>query len=187
MSEPTSPFPATLEWEQQPQPQVWVIRPPRPRWWLHILLLAATFLSTLVVGRASMPTSRLNNRLSRSATTTFPCFQLEWMWQAPAKLMHGLPFSLTLMFILLAHEMGHYLYARHYRVYATPPFFIPFPSLIGTLGAFIRIKGPIPTRTALFDIGIAGPIAGFIPACAAVLMGLSLSHPLAIRQRADRE
>jgi membrane-associated protease RseP (regulator of RpoE activity) len=72
--------------------------------------------------------------------------------------------------------MGHYLYARHYRVYATPPFFIPFPSLIGTLGAFIRIKSPIPNRTALFDIGIAGPIAGFIPSCAAVVMGLSLSH-----------
>jgi membrane-associated protease RseP (regulator of RpoE activity) len=101
------------------------------------------------------------------------------MWEAPARLMHGLQFSLTLMFILFAHEMGHYLCARHYRVYATPPFFIPFPSLIGTLGAFIRIKGRIPTRTALFDIGIAGPIAGFIPACAAVLMGLSLSHPLA--------
>jgi membrane-associated protease RseP (regulator of RpoE activity) len=82
------------------------------------------------------------------------------------------------MFILLAHEMGHYLYARHYHVYATPPFFIPFPSLIGTLGAFIRIKGRIPTRAALFDIGIAGPIAGFIPSCAAVLMGLSLSRPL---------
>jgi membrane-associated protease RseP (regulator of RpoE activity) len=92
--------------------------------------------------------------------------------------MHGLPFSVTLMFILFAHEMGHYLYARHYRVYATPPFFIPFPSLIGTLGAFIRIKGRIPNRTALFDIGIAGPIAGFIPSCAAVLLGLSLSHPL---------
>ena len=60
--------------------------------------------------------------------------------------MHGLPFSLTLMFILLSHEMGHYLYARHYRVYATPPFFVPFPSLIGTLGAFIRIKSPIPNR-----------------------------------------
>jgi membrane-associated protease RseP (regulator of RpoE activity) len=83
------------------------------------------------------------------------------------------------MFILLAHEMGHYLYARHYRVYATLPFFVPFPSLIGTLGAFIRIKSPIPSRAALFDIGIAGPIAGFIPACAALLYGLSLSHPLA--------
>jgi membrane-associated protease RseP (regulator of RpoE activity) len=75
--------------------------------------------------------------------------------------------------------MGHYLYARHYRVYATPPFFVPFPSLIGTLGAFIRIKSPIPSRAALFDIGIAGPIAGFIPACAALIYGLLLSQSIA--------
>lgn len=175
MSEPTSSFPSALEWEQQPR--VWVISAPRPRWWLHFLLLAATFLSTLVVGAriyanfaAGQPAFSLNDE-------SISLFPVEWMWQAPARLMHGLSFSLTLMFILLAHEMGHYLYARHYRVYATPPFFIPFPSLIGTLGAFIRIKGLIPNRTALFDIGIAGPIAGFIPSCAAVLMGLSLSHP----------
>jgi membrane-associated protease RseP (regulator of RpoE activity) len=94
-------------------------------------------------------------------------------------LLTGLPFSLTLMFILLAHEMGHYLYARHYRVYATLPYFVPFPSLIGTLGAFIRIRSPIPSRAALFDIGIAGPIAGFIPASVAMLIGLSLSQPAA--------
>jgi membrane-associated protease RseP (regulator of RpoE activity) len=73
--------------------------------------------------------------------------------------------------------MGHYLYARHYRVYATLPYFVPFPSLIGTLGAFIRIKGPIPSRAALFDIGIAGPIAGFIPACIALVVGLARSQP----------
>jgi membrane-associated protease RseP (regulator of RpoE activity) len=68
-----------------------------------------------------------------------------------------------LMTILLAHEMGHYLACRYYRVDATLPFFIPFPlvSLVGTLGAFIRIKSPFPNRKALFDIGIAGPIAGF--------------------------
>jgi len=106
-------------------------------------------------------------------------FPYEWIWQAPGKIAGGLPFSLTLMFILLAHEMGHYLYARHYRVYATLPYFVPFPSLIGTLGAFIRIRSPIPSRAALFDIGIAGPIAGFIPACVALLAGLALSHPVA--------
>jgi membrane-associated protease RseP (regulator of RpoE activity) len=105
-------------------------------------------------------------------------FPIGWIAQHPANLLLGLPFSLTLMFILFAHEMGHYLYARHYRVYATLPFFVPFPSLIGTLGAFIRIKSPIPSRAALFDIGIAGPIAGFIPACVALLVGLSLSHPI---------
>ncbi|MGA2965965.1 MAG: site-2 protease family protein [Terriglobales bacterium] len=179
MSDPTSPFPSAREWEPQAQPGVWVIPPPRQRWWLHLLLLVATFLSTLVVGAriysnfaAHLPAFSFND-------DSISLFPVEWMWEAPAKLMHGLSFSLTLMFILLAHEMGHYLYARHYRVYATPPFFIPFPSLIGTLGAFIRIKGPIPNRTALFDIGIAGPIAGFIPSCVALLVGISLSHPIA--------
>src|SRR5208283_301031 len=179
MSEPTSPFPAALDWDQQPQPAVWVIPPPRQRWWLHILLLAATFLSTLVVGARIYANFAVRQPAFSFNDDSIPLFPVEWMWEAPARLMHGLPFALTLMFILLAHEMGHYLYARHYRVYATPPFFIPFPSLIGTLGAFIRIKGPIPNRTALFDIGIAGPIAGFIPSCAAVLVGLSWSSPLA--------
>lgn len=70
----------------------------------------------------------------------------------------------ALLSILLAHEMGHYLACRYYHVDATLPFFIPFPmlSLVGTLGAFIRIRSPIPNRRALFDIGIAGPLAGFV-------------------------
>jgi membrane-associated protease RseP (regulator of RpoE activity) len=71
--------------------------------------------------------------------------------------------AVALLSILLAHEMGHYVACRYYRVDATLPFFIPFPvfSLVGTLGAFIRIRSPIPHRRALFDIGIAGPLAGF--------------------------
>ncbi len=111
----------------------------------------------------------------------------QWAIEHPANLLLGMPFSLTLMLILLAHEMGHYLYSRHYRVYATPPFFVPFPSLIGTLGAFIRIKSPIPSRAALFDIGIAGPIAGFIPACIALIVGLSMSRPIVGSTAADLE
>jgi membrane-associated protease RseP (regulator of RpoE activity) len=178
MSEPTSPFPTALEWEPQLQPGVWVIPPPRQRWWLYGLFFVLTMFSTTVVGARIFANFAARQPAFSFNDDSIPLFPVEWMWQAPARLMHGLPFSLTLMFILFAHEMGHYLYARHYRVYATPPFFIPFPSLIGTLGAFIRIKGPIPTRSALFDIGITGPIAGFIPACAAVLVGLSLSHPL---------
>ncbi|HEY4840950.1 MAG TPA: site-2 protease family protein [Terriglobales bacterium] len=178
MSEPTYTSPTTLAWEQRPEPTVWVIPEPRPRWWLHFLLLAATFLSTLVVGARIYANFSLRQPAFSFSDDNIPLFPVEWMWQDPSKLLHGLPFSLALMFILLAHEMGHYFCAWHYRVYATPPFFIPFPSLIGTLGAFIRIKGPIPNRTALFDIGIAGPIAGFIPSCLAVLTGLSLSHPL---------
>ena len=177
MSEPTSPSPPALEWEQPPA--VWVIPPPRQRLWVHVVLLLATFLSTLVVG-ARMQFNFIHHQpvfsLNDNSLSLFP---LGWILHQPSNLLLGIPFSLTLMFILLAHEMGHYLYARHYRVYATLPFFIPFPfGFIGTLGAFIRIKSPIPSRAALFDIGIAGPIAGFIPACAALLVGLSLSHPL---------
>jgi Zn-dependent protease len=179
MPEPIPPFPAALDWDQQPQPAVWIIRPPRQRWWLYGMFLLLTLFSTMVVG-ARMQFYFLNHQpvfsLNDDSLSLFP---IDWIAQHPANLLLGLPFSLTLMFILLAHEMGHYLYARHYRVYATPPFFVPFPSLIGTLGAFIRIKSPIPSRAALFDIGIAGPIAGFIPACIALVYGLALSRPIA--------
>jgi len=161
--------------------------PPRQRWGLYLLLLGATFLSTLTVGARIYANFALHQPAFSFNDENIPLFPIQWMWQAPARLMHGLSFSLALMFILLAHEMGHYLCARHYRVNATLPFFIPFPSLIGTFGAFIRIKSPIPTRAALFDIGIAGPIAGFIPSCAAVLVGLSLSRPLMFAGPLDNE
>ncbi len=179
MSEPIPPFPAAPDWDQQPQPAVWVIRPPRQRWWLYGMFLLLTLFSTMVVG-ARMQFYFLHHQPVFSLNDdTLSLFPIDWIAQHPANLLLGLPFSLSLMFILFAHEMGHYLYARHYHVYATLPFFIPFPSLIGTLGAFIRIKSPIPSRAALFDIGIAGPIAGFIPACVALVYGLSLSHPIA--------
>ncbi len=80
------------------------------------------------------------------------------------------------MIILLAHEMGHYLMCKYYRVSATLPFFIPFPTLIGTMGAFIRIRSPIRSRVALFDIGVAGPIAGFVLALAVLPFALAMSH-----------
>lgn len=170
MSEPTPPFPSAPETER-PQ-EVWIITPPRRRWWLYVLFFVLTMFSTLVVG-ARMQFHYLHNRPVFSLDEDLLWPFVTWIGH-PSELLPGLPFSLTLMFILLAHEMGHYLYARHYRVHATLPFFVPFPSLIGTLGAFIRIKSPIPSRAALFDIGIAGPIAGFIPACVAMIVGLSL-------------
>jgi hypothetical protein len=179
MSEPASSFPTALDWEPQARPPVWVVRPLRQRWWLYGLFLLLTLFSTMVVG-ARMQYNFLHQQsvfsLNDDSLSLFP---IVWIAEHPANLLMGLPFSLTLMFILLAHEMGHYLYARHYRVHATLPFFVPFPSLIGTLGAFIRIRSPIPSRAALFDIGIAGPIAGFIPACVALILGLSRSHPMA--------
>jgi Zn-dependent protease len=179
MSEPASPFPTALEWEPQPQPGVWVIPPPRQRWWLYGLFFVLTMFSTTVVG-ARMQFNFLHQQPVFSYDDSLSLFPIGWIAHHPANLLLGLPFSLTLMFILFAHEMGHYLYARHYRVHVTPPLFVPCPylSLFGTLGAFIRIKSPIPSRAALFDIGIAGPIAGFIPACVALVYGLSLSHSI---------
>ncbi len=107
-----------------------------------------------------------------------PFFPLGWAVARPSRLLLGIPFSATLLFILLAHEMGHYVFCRYYRVRATLPFFIPAPTLIGTLGAVIRIKAPIRSRAALFDIGIAGPIAGFVVAVTTLAVAMMLSKPL---------
>jgi membrane-associated protease RseP (regulator of RpoE activity) len=97
------------------------------------------------------------------------------IWQQPSYLLPGLPFSLTLLTILLAHEFGHFLTARYYLVDATLPFFIPAPTLIGTLGAFIRIRSPILSKRVLFDIGIAGPLAGFVALVSPLVAGVALS------------
>ena len=94
----------------------------------------------------------------------------------PALLLHGLPFSIPLISILLAHELGHFFACRHYGMRCTPPFFIPVPiSIAGTLGAFIKIKSQFVNRRALFDIGVAGPLVGFIFAVPALWIGISLS------------
>lgn len=97
----------------------------------------------------------------------------------PGLLRSGLTFSTALLTILTAHEMGHYLACRYYRVRATLPFFIPAPPLFipGTFGAFIKMKSPIPSRRALFDIGLAGPLAGFVALLPIALGGLLMIKP----------
>jgi membrane-associated protease RseP (regulator of RpoE activity) len=178
MSELNSPIPtSTLEYYHAlPKP---VERRPRERYWLHALLLVATGFTTLVVG-ARMEFNFVHNLPPFAAGEEWlPFFPLGWVMAQPSRLLLGIPFSATLLFILLAHEMGHYLFCRYYGVRATLPFFIPAPTLIGTLGAVIRIRAPIRSRAALFDIGIAGPIAGFVVAVAALAVALTLSKPLA--------
>jgi membrane-associated protease RseP (regulator of RpoE activity) len=92
-------------------------------------------------------------------------------------LVRGLWYSVTILAILGCHELGHYLACRYYDVDASLPFFLPFPlALTGTLGAFIRIREPIPSKRMLFDIGIAGPIAGFLIAVPALFLGLWMSR-----------
>lgn len=157
---------------------VYVVDRPKNRLWLHILLLLLTFFTTLVVG-ARMQYNFAHNQPAFSMNDDdLPFFPVRWTFSQPSRLLLGVPFSCTLMLILLAHEMGHYLYCRYYGVHATLPFFIPAPTLIGTLGAFIRIRSPIRSRAALFDIGIAGPIAGFVVATAVLLIALPMSKVL---------
>jgi membrane-associated protease RseP (regulator of RpoE activity) len=97
------------------------------------------------------------------------------MLRSPAVLLRGLPFSFAIMTILLAHEMGHYLTCRYYGIDATLPYFIPAPTMVGTMGAFIRIKSPIQHRAALLEVGIAGPIAGFVLAVPTLIIALAKS------------
>lgn len=144
----------------------------KPRYWLHALLLLLTFFTTLVVG-SRLEWNFLQGRPPFSVDGGI--FPLGWALHG-SHLLLGLPFSVALMLILFAHEMGHYLFCMRYRVSATLPFFIPFPTLIGTLGAFIRIKSPLRSRAVLFDIGIAGPIAGFAVALPILIFSLGLSR-----------
>ncbi len=107
---------------------------PRQRYWLNAALLVATMLTMLVVG-ARLQFNFLHNLPAFSlGSETLPLFPLGWVLAEPSRLLLGIPFAGTLMLILLAHEMGHYLYCVRYGVNATLPFFIPAPTLIGTLG-----------------------------------------------------
>ncbi|MEO8650019.1 MAG: site-2 protease family protein [Acidobacteriota bacterium] len=103
-------------------------------------------------------------------------------------LRYGASFSLSLLFILISHEMGHYVACRIYRVEATLPYFIPTPPLIGpagTFGAFIKILSPMPSRKAVFDIGVAGPIAGFIALIPIAIIGIATMQPATAEQVAN--
>lgn len=94
----------------------------------------------------------------------------------PQLLLAGVPFAFTLIGILLAHELGHFFACRYYRISASYPYFLPAPTLIGTLGAFIRIRSPIYNRRALFDVGLAGPVVGFLFAVPALAIAVFYSR-----------
>ncbi|GAB4387593.1 MAG: site-2 protease family protein [Thermodesulfovibrionales bacterium] len=125
----------------------------------HIALFAATFLTTLGAGALHQGVDPLSE---------------------PGRILEGLPFSFTLMLILLSHELSHYIASRAHHTHATLPYFIPAPSIIGTFGAFIKMKSPIITRKALIDIGASGPIVGFVISVAACVVGLSQSQVVSV-------
>ncbi|MGO8786591.1 MAG: site-2 protease family protein [Terriglobia bacterium] len=150
--------------------------PSRERWYnslpFHVALFLLTVLTTLIVG----------THIALNYARNVPAF--DWdvslgyfreLWRHPKLLTLGIPFSATLLSILLAHELGHYFTCRHYGIHATYPYFIPAPTLIGTLGAFIRIKSPIVNRRELFDVGISGPLAGFVLAIPALILAIFLT------------
>lgn len=104
-------------------------------------------------------------------------FTLPWIWRHPASLADGWSFALALLAILLAHEFGHLFFCRKYGIRASWPYVLPAPTLSGTAGAVIRIRSLIPTRKALIEVGVAGPIAGYLVATPLAILGLLLSKP----------
>lgn len=151
----------------------WPLEP--PRWRVALLLFLVTLLTTTVVGARLQYNFDLGLPAYANNADLFP---FAWVWHHPGWLAAGLPFSLALLAILLAHELGHYLACRYYRLDSTYPLFLPAPTLIGTMGAFIRIKSSFRDRRELFDVGIAGPLAGMAVTLPLLLYGVATSRVL---------
>ena len=109
----------------------------------------------------------------------------ESLQEDPSLFLQGLSYSLSLMVILGIHELGHYLMARRYKMKATLPYFIPIPFFLGTFGAFIQLRSPVPNRRALFDVGIAGPLSGLVVALPLLIWGLAHSEVVAMPDNAS--
>ncbi|MFC7248445.1 site-2 protease family protein [Halomicroarcula sp. GCM10025324] len=130
--------------------------------WLNVVLLLVTIASTLYVGA--------------SRWYYIPVFEQPW------RVFEAWPFVVAMLGVLGIHELGHYVAARYHGVDVTLPYFIPFPSLLGTMGAVINIRGRIPDRKVLFDIGVAGPLAGLVATAVVTVIGLSLD-PITVPER----
>jgi membrane-associated protease RseP (regulator of RpoE activity) len=172
------------------------LRPTAREWLRHSLLFLITVVTTTIAGILSIVPEKALDIEPPALSTSLDYVMyiplsylrtvgalIDFVMLNPRLLIQGLTFSGALLAILLAHEMGHYVACRRYGVSATLPFFIPAPPLFlaGTFGAFIKIRSPIPTRRALFDIGLAGPLAGFIVLLPIAVIGvLNIGPPLAI-------
>jgi membrane-associated protease RseP (regulator of RpoE activity) len=129
----------------------------RSRLWVNVLLFLATIVTTVWAGALHQGVNPLTD---------------------PERWMAGVPYAAAILAILGVHEMGHFIVARWHGVDVTWPYFIPVPMGLGTLGAFIQIKAPIKSRQAVFDVGIAGPLAGLFIAIPALFVGLGQAAPL---------
>ncbi len=144
----------------------------RRRLWLHILLFLLTLFTTTALGA----------RLAFNFKNNLPAFDLEHdlaafleAFRDPSILLSGLPYSLTLLLVLSAHEFGHWFACVFHGIAASLPYFLPAPTFIGTFGAFIRFRSAVKNRQELFDVGVAGPLAGFAFVLPALAIGLALS------------
>jgi len=131
-----------------------LVQPQQSRWIINLVLLVATVFTTLFAGAMLSGANPLRDL---------------------SQLRAGMPFAFTLLLILGVHELGHYFVARYHGVSVTLPYFIPVPFGLGTFGAFIKMKSPVENRKALFDVGLAGPLAGFIVTVPLLIVGLLLS------------
>ena len=171
------------------------MRPTLRTWLKHIALLLAAFCTATVAG-VLFPFGFINVIPDGDPQSWAEIFQfifslplfyvqlvfntIQSLFSDFKTLQYGVSFSISLLSILTAHEAGHYVACRLYRVDATLPYFIPLPPLIGpagTLGAFIKIVSPMPSRRAVFDIGVAGPIAGFLALVPVLIIGLLTMQP----------
>jgi len=159
-----------------PPEVVWQPRPKfQDRVWLHVLLFLLTIATTTWVGVYHYLGFLADFRPLAAVPATGVALAIRGLW-----------YSATILAILGCHELGHYVACRYYDVDASLPFFLPVPiSITGTLGAFIRIREPIPQKRMLFDIGIAGPLAGFVVAVPALFIGVWMSHVVRVPPNFD--
>ena len=162
----------------QPPPDVWLPAPPATTSvrhepvWRYVVLFLLTIASTTEAGGLHYASFLVgfSNRIPDLPLGSF--------------LLHGLWYSVSILAILGCHELGHYYACRYYRVDASRPYFLPVPFLLtGTLGAFIRIRAPIPSKRALFDIGVAGPIAGFLVMVPLLFVGMQMSTVIRVPEQ----
>lgn len=140
--------------------------------WRGAALAAGLLLLTLCTCLAAGTQFALSYAHNEAASVREYVRALALFYRNPAALVSGIPFALTLLTILGVHELGHFFACRYHRIRSTYPLFIPFPSLIGTFGAFILMRSAIRTRRALFDVGASGPLAGFVVAVPALMYGV---------------
>ncbi len=142
---------------------------------IALCLLCLSVFTTLSTGAVLMYNFR---RGAPPFAVNADFFPFAWVVRHPDRLSGGWPFALTLLGILTAHEIGHYIACRMHGVGSSLPWVLPAPTLIGTFGAFIRLRSRVPSRVALLDIGVSGPLAGMLVAIPALISGLVLSQPM---------